>query len=157
MLHLKTKNCLLRSNCIFRFLFIHSNEHDLYFCEPFTQVKTPLEYLSLLKINIFTTIAKSPPLTLSATFTNTLVNHMNMLRKKQHHNIFPLQTSSTSLAMSNVRSSGRPERRWFTLWRMSAVRVRLSPAHELSGYYDSTEGESANEVDPLTTQFTDQK
>ena len=104
MLHLKTKNCLLRSNCIFRFLFIHSNEHDLYFCEPSTQVKTPLEYLSLLKINILTTIAKSPPLTLSATFTNTLVNHMNMLRKKQHHNIFQLQTSSTSLAMSNVRS-----------------------------------------------------
>ena len=104
MLHLKTKNCLLRSNCIFRFLFIHSNEHDLYFCEPSTQVKTPLEYLPLLKINILTTIAKSPPLTLSATFTNTLVNHMNMLRKKQHHNIFPLQTSSTSLAMSNVRS-----------------------------------------------------
>src|SRR3954469_24434524 len=35
------------------------------------------------------------------------------------------------------KTSGRPERRWFTLWRMSAVRVRLSPARELSGYYDS--------------------
>ncbi|XLS75029.1 hypothetical protein HN51_031894, partial [Arachis hypogaea] len=36
-----------------------------------------------------------------------------------------------------------PERRWFTLWRMSAVRVRLSPTHELSRYkampYDSTQ------------------
>ena len=38
------------------------------------------------------------------------------------------------------RISRGPERRWFTLWRMSAVRVRLSPARELSGYYDSTEG-----------------
>ena len=37
------------------------------------------------------------------------------------------------------RISRGPERRWFTLWRMSAVRVRLSPARELSGYYDSTE------------------
>ena len=37
------------------------------------------------------------------------------------------------------RISGGLERRWFTLWRMSAVRVRLSPARELSGYYDSTE------------------
>ncbi|KAK9123577.1 hypothetical protein Sjap_013179 [Stephania japonica] len=30
--------------------------------------------------------------------------------------------------------SGRPERWWFTLWRMSAVRVRLSPAREFSRY-----------------------
>ncbi|KAL5696829.1 hypothetical protein ACHQM5_031303 [Ranunculus cassubicifolius] len=30
--------------------------------------------------------------------------------------------------------SGRPERQWFTLWRMSAVRVRLSPARELGRY-----------------------
>lgn len=37
------------------------------------------------------------------------------------------------------RISRGPERRRFTLWRMSAVRVRLSPARELSGYYDSTE------------------
>ena len=37
------------------------------------------------------------------------------------------------------RISRGPGRRWFTLWRMSAVRVRLSPARELSGYYDSTE------------------
>ena len=36
-----------------------------------------------------------------------------------------------------VESVGGPERRWFTLRRMSAVRVRLSPARELSGYYDS--------------------
>ncbi|KAL5696872.1 hypothetical protein ACHQM5_031275 [Ranunculus cassubicifolius] len=37
--------------------------------------------------------------------------------------------------------SGRPERQWFTLWRMSAVRVRLSPARELGDtkVYDSTQ------------------
>ncbi|KAF4360019.1 hypothetical protein F8388_004526 [Cannabis sativa] len=27
-----------------------------------------------------------------------------------------------------------PERQWFTLWRMSSVRVRLSPTRELSRY-----------------------
>ncbi|KAF4352677.1 hypothetical protein F8388_005372 [Cannabis sativa] len=27
-----------------------------------------------------------------------------------------------------------PERQWFTLWRKSAVRVRLSPTRELSRY-----------------------
>lgn len=32
------------------------------------------------------------------------------------------------------RISRGPERRWFTLWRMSAVRVRLSPTRELSRY-----------------------
>ena len=37
------------------------------------------------------------------------------------------------------RISRGPERRWFTLWRMSAVRVRLSPACELSRNYDSTQ------------------
>jgi len=29
---------------------------------------------------------------------------------------------------------------WFTLWRVLAVRVCLSPTRELSGYYDSSEG-----------------
>ncbi|KAI3670615.1 hypothetical protein L1987_87781 [Smallanthus sonchifolius] len=33
-----------------------------------------------------------------------------------------------------VESVGGPERRWFTLRRMSAVRVRLSPTRELSRY-----------------------
>ena len=37
------------------------------------------------------------------------------------------------------RISRGPERRWFTLWRMSAVRVRLSPTRELSQLYDSTQ------------------
>jgi hypothetical protein len=39
------------------------------------------------------------------------------------------------------RISRGPERRRFTLWRMSAVRVRLSPTRELSRYkeYDSTQ------------------
>ena len=35
---------------------------------------------------------------------------------------------------SMVESVGVPERRWFTLRRMSAVRVRLSPTRELSRY-----------------------
>lgn len=41
---------------------------------------------------------------------------------------------------SMVESVGGPERRWFTLRRMSAVRVRLSPTRELSRYkYDSAQ------------------
>ena len=39
-----------------------------------------------------------------------------------------------SLASMVESYSRGPERRWFTLWRMSAVRVRLSPTRELSRY-----------------------
>ncbi|CAK7324623.1 unnamed protein product [Dovyalis caffra] len=39
-----------------------------------------------------------------------------------------------SIAGLYGRISRGPERRWFTLWRMSAVRVRLSPTRELSRY-----------------------
>ncbi|MCD7456060.1 hypothetical protein HAX54_030561, partial [Datura stramonium] len=35
---------------------------------------------------------------------------------------------------TEVESVGGPERRWFTLRQMSAVRVRLSPTRELSRY-----------------------
>lgn len=40
-----------------------------------------------------------------------------------------------------VESVEGPERRWFTLWRMSAVRVRLSPLVNLADtkLYDSTQ------------------
>ena len=44
-----------------------------------------------------------------------------------------------SLASMVESYSRGPERRWFTLWRMSAVRVRLSPTRELSQLYDSTQ------------------
>ncbi|CAK7324934.1 unnamed protein product [Dovyalis caffra] len=39
-----------------------------------------------------------------------------------------------SIAGLYGRISRKLQRRWFTLWRMSAVRVRLSPTRELSRY-----------------------
>ncbi|KAK9082257.1 hypothetical protein Syun_031715 [Stephania yunnanensis] len=69
-------------------------------------------------------------------------NPLSEMRQKERksmdrpHRLHPVGT--TRSPQGRLRhpgnQSGRPERRWFTLWRMSAVRVRLSPARELSRY-----------------------